>query len=346
LALRIIQVGLGGWGYDWLTNVVLPSADFELAACVDVDASVLERVQARGVPPNRCFTAVEKALETVDCEAVLITTTLPYHVPVALAALKAGKHVLVEKPFAPTLEDARQAVDLAATVGKILMVSQNYRFYPAVRAVMALLGENAFGPVHSVNLDFRRYANKAPVPGHRHYALTQPLLMDMAIHHFDLMRGVLRQEPAVVSCTTWNPSWSKFVEPPVGAATITFDGGAVVSYRGSWISAGPATPWAGEWHMECEGGEIVWTSRADIGISDATGLSAERVVVRPLGKRPRPVELPTLAHFDRAGALHAFAQAIQTGQEPETSGRANLGSLALMLATIEASKSGLPVRFG
>ena len=344
MTLRIIQIGLGGWGQDWLANVVLKSEDFELAACVDVDASMLDRVQARGVPATRCFASVEQALEMVDCDAVLVTTTLPYHVPVALAALKAGKHVLVEKPFAPTLEAARQVVDLAADLGKILMVSQNYRFYPAVRAVMALLDENSLGAVHTVNLDFRRYANQAPVPGHRHYNLTQPLLMDMAIHHFDLMCGLLKQAPQLVTCTTWNPPFSKFVEPPVGAATITFEGGTVVSYRGSWISSGPATPWAGEWHMECEAGEIEWTSRANIGVSAETSLSAERVVVRPIGKRPRRVELPALDHIDRAGALHAFAQAIHTGQEPEAAGRTNIGSLALMFATIEAATSGLPVR--
>lgn len=130
----------------------------------------------------------------------------------------------------------------------------------------------------------------------------------------------------------------------MGAATITFEGGTVVNYRGSWISSGPVTPWAGEWHIECEAGEIAWTSRADTGVNPATGLSAERVMVRPIGKRPRRVELPTLAQVDRAGVLHSFAQAIQSNQEPETSGRANLGSLALMLATIEAAISGLPVR--
>lgn len=338
MPLRIVQVGLGNFGQDWYKNIVSKSEDFELVACVDVDAAMLACVQELGVAAERCYTTVEQALEAVECEAVLITTTLAYHVPVAIAALKAGRHVLTEKPFAPSVDEARQLVDLAAEKGRILMVSQNYRYFPAVRAVMALLRENKLGAVHSVNIDFRRYANLAPAPGHRHYNLRQPLLLDMSIHHFDLMRGVLGQEPVLVNCTTWNPPFSKFVEPPVGAATINFDGGAVVSYRGSWISAGPPTPWAGEWTIECERGEIAWTSRANTGVGD------DRVTVRPLGKRSRRVEIPTLAHIDRAGTLHAFAEAIQSGQEPETAGKNNIGSLALTFANIESATDGLPVR--
>jgi predicted dehydrogenase len=331
-------VGLGSWGQDWLKNIVLKSEDFELVACVDIDPAMLARAQALGIPAGRCFGSVEQALAQVECEAVLVTTTLPYHLPVVMAALAAGRHVLVEKPFAPTVTEAYQMVEMAAARQRILMVSQNYRFYPAVRGVIALLRENTLGAVHSVNLDFRRYANQAPHPEHRHYQLKQPLLMDMAIHHFDLMRVVLGQEPTLVSCTTWNPPWSKFVEPPVGLATISFDGGTVVSYRGSWISAGSPTPWAGEWHIECEAGEIAWTSRAD------TGLGAEAISLRSVGKRPRRIELPALTHIDRAGALHAFAEAIHTGQPPETAGSANLGSLALMEAAIQSAQSGLPVR--
>ncbi len=338
MALRIVQVGLGNWGQDWFKNIASKSEDFEVVACVDTDTAMLARVQALGIAAERCYTSVEQALERVECDAVLITTTLPYHVPVALAALKAGRHVLVEKPFAPTVEEARQVVDLAAEKGLIVAVSQNYRYYPAVRAVMALLHENIVGAVHTVNIDFRRYIKQTFEPGFRHYHLTQPLLLDMAVHHFDLMRGVLGQEPVVVACTTWNPPWSKYVDPPVGAATITFDGGTVVNYRGSWISSGAPTPWAGEWKIEGEAGEISWSSRANVGVS------AERVSVRPLGKPPRRVEIPALTHIDRAGTLHAFAEAIQSGQEPETAGRANIGSLALTWATIEAATSGLPVR--
>jgi len=328
---------MGGWGLIW-GAIVRRAAGVELAACVDRSPAALELAQRKlALPPQRCFASLEDAFAAVEAEAVLITTEIGSHVPVALVALEAGKHVLLEKPFAPTLADARRVVEAAAARGRVLMISQNYRFFPAVGTAAALIRAGTLGQVGAVAVDFRRYANAAAPEGHRHYALGQPLLLDMAIHHFDLMRLVLGQEPRQIACHAWNPPWSRFAEPAAAAATITFDKGALVSYRGSWVSHGPKTLWAGAWRVECEGGEIAWTSR------DNVGSASDRVTVRLLGKPARRVELPTLPAIDQAGSLAAFAHAIEAGQEPECSGRANLGSLALALAAIESATSGLPL---
>ena len=111
----------------------------------------------------------------------------------------------------------------------------------------------------------------------------------------------------------------------------------MVSYRGSWVSPSPQTFWDGEWRMECERGEIWWTSRGGRDASD------DSVIVRGLGKRARRIKLPELPQLDRAGSLAAFARAIREGQEPESSGRDNLGSIALAHAAIESATSGLPI---
>lgn len=336
MTIRIVQVGLGGWGRNWAMNVLSQNKDIELVACVDIETASLAYMQQKlNLPANRCFTTLEAALGNVESDAVLITASLAAHVPAALSALHAGKHVLIEKPFAPTLVEAQRVVETAEQQGRIVMVSQNYRYFPAVQAVKALLHEQALGAVGSVNIDFRRYANTAPRESNNfHYKLWQPLLVDMSIHHFDLMRYVLNQEAQRVSCHTWNPPWSNFDEASSAAATLTFDGGAVVSYRGSWVSQGPQTDWSGEWHMECERGEIIWTSRGEI---------PDSVTVRERGKRTRNLRLPDYPLQDRHGSLHAFVQAVQTGQEPESSGRNNLKTLALMLTSVEASITGEPM---
>ena len=339
--LRIIQVGMGGWGRDWAKTVLLPDATVALRACVDADAAALALAREQlALPPERLFPTLAAALAATDAEAVLITASLPGHVPLALEALRAGKHVLLEKPFAPSVAEARQVVDLATAQDRVLMISQNYRFFPAVQAVRDLVRGGSLGPVGAVAIDFRRDANGAPREGNRHYTLSQPLLADMAIHHFDLMRAVLGQEPVEVACHAWNPPWSNFVDPAAAVATIGFSGGAVVSYRGSWVSPGPPTPWAGEWRMECAGGEIAWTSR------DNRGARVDRVTVRARGQRARRLELPALPQIDRAGSLHASAAAVATGAPPASSGRDNLGSLALMYTAIAAATQGTPLRVG
>ncbi|MEP6775120.1 MAG: gfo/Idh/MocA family oxidoreductase, partial [Chloroflexota bacterium] len=77
---------------------------------------------------------------------------------------------------------------------------------------------------------------------------------------------------------------------------------------------------------------------------DNLGASVDRVTVRRLGKRAHRLDLPVLPQIDRAGSLRAFAGAVASGKQPESSGRDNLGSIRLMYAAIEASITGAPVR--
>ena len=334
---------MGGWGRDWAKHVVQPDDTVALVACVDADPAALALARRQlDLPAERIFPDLAAALAATEAEAVLITANLPGHVPLAVEALHAGKHVLLEKPFAPSVAAGREVVALAAERERVLMISQNYRFYPAVQAVRELVRAGTLGAVGAVTVDFRRYANTAASADHRHYTLHQPLLADMAIHHFDLMRAVLGQEPVEVACHAWNPPWSLFQDPAAAVATIRFAGGAVVNYRGSWVSPGPPTAWAGEWRMECAGGEIAWTSR------DNQGARVDRVTVRPLGKRARRLALPTLPQIDRAGSLRAFARAVATGEPPESTGQDNLGSISLMHTAIAAATQGvrLPVERG
>src|SRR5438309_7437541 len=178
---------MGGWGRNWVSHVIHQSEDVELVACVDLNAGILAQAQQfLNLPPERCFLTVESALASVEADAVLITASLSAHVPIALQALNAGKHVLLEKPFAPTIAEAQQVVKTAAQCNRMLMISQNYRFFPAVRAVTALVREGELGSIGTVSIDFRRYKNSVLPQDQGYYQGWQPLLVDMAIHHFDL----------------------------------------------------------------------------------------------------------------------------------------------------------------
>jgi predicted dehydrogenase len=336
--LRVLQVGLGGWGRDWARRVVPEVPEVDLVGYVDPDPSALARLREEApVTPEQCFLTLEHAIEATRPEAALVTATLPGHAPVTRAALGAGLHVLVEKPFAETLDVARQLVDLAAAQEKSLMVSQNYRFFPAARKVAQLVGEARLGKLHEVSIDFRRYSPGTVNGRGRHHFEEQPLLVDMSVHHFDLLRLILGGEPERIYCEAWNPVWSGFSGPSVAVSSIDFDGGVVVSYRGSWVSAGPVTPWSGEWRMEFEHGQIFWTSRDD------DGPRRDRVVIQKPDRKPRVIPLPALAQIDRWGTLTEFAHAVRAGREPECSGRDNLGTLGLVAAAVESATLRLPV---
>ena len=333
MPLRLLQVGMGGWGRDWF-KVVGAEPGVELAGWVDTNPAALAacRTLHAGVP---CFSSLAEALAALEVKALLITASLDAHVPLARAALEAGLHVLLEKPFAPTLAEAHSLVELAAQQQRVLMVSQNYRFHPAPRLVTELVREQRLGLVDAVSVVFRRdYARGRP-KGHPYHRTFQPLLLDMAVHHFDLMRATLGLAPQRVYCRAWNPPWSPFIDPASAVATVVFRGGVTMNYQGSWASSGPPTPWAGVWQLECEGGEILWTSRDD----HAAG-GADWVSVQPRGEDPQRLELPKFTKFDRAGSLASFLSAIRRGGEPESSGQDNLGTLALALATVRSAESG------
>ena len=338
IPLRLIQVGLGPHGRNWARKVVPEIGEIEVVAFVDKDPYALDALKEEaGVPAERCFESLTEAIAATQPQAMLNTTALPAHVPVTRAALEAGLHVLVEKPLAASVDQAQELVDMAAARNLILMVSQNYRFFPAPRVIAAMVHESALGKLYAVEIDFRRYSTVGQNGRGRHHLEEQPLLVDMSIHHFDLLRMILSREPRRIYCEAWNPEWTAFSGPSVAVASIDFEGGVVVSYRGSWISAGPVTPWAGEWRMEFENGEVKWTSAADSDITQ------DKVVVRPRNEEARTITLPTVPRTGTWGTLTEFAAAIRSGREPETSGRNNMGTIALMAAAVESATLREPV---
>jgi predicted dehydrogenase len=343
LTVKIIHVGVGGWGLDWEQNVVSNVPGVERVAAVDASPEILATAQKTlGIPASRCFSSLSEAVASVEADAALITVPLPFHIPVVLEALELGVHALVEKPFAPTVADARMAVERADELGLLLAVSQNYRFFPASRMVREIVASGELGKVGSISVDFRKHVTREG-GGHRHFTLPDPLLVDMAIHHWDLMRYLLADEPTALSCTTWNPGWSPFIENAAGAAVVEFAGGATVSWRGSWVSPSPATTWTGEWHMEFEQGEVIWQARGDHGWT-----GDDSVMVRRIGGKLEKRVLPPMPLYGRRGSLNAFAEAItaRSVPVPDISGRNNLNTLDIAFTAVKSAAEGRRLEFG
>lgn len=337
--MRIVQVGLGGFGRDWAKNVIPRVPEVTVVGTADVfPGSRDQAISARLTAVEDCYETAEEAIEATDPEAVLVTASLVGHVPAARAALERGRHVLIEKPFAPSVAEAQELVDLAHDRGLTVAVSQNYRFFPAVRAVQQIVADRTYGDLHGVTVDFRRFsgADGVALP---HHALDEPLLVDMSIHHVDLIRTVLGREVTAVDLRTWDPSWSLFTGPSEGAGLIESGPDLVTTYRGSWVSSGAPTAWAGEWRMEFTDAEVWWTSRGD----GPEGWRSDEVRVRQ-GQQETTLTLPVLPRTDRAGSLTEFVTAIEQGREPTISGRDNLGSLATTYAAVESARTRQPVQ--
>ena len=335
--VKAIQIGLGHWGFNWSDEVIPKVPTVKMVGYVDSNPEATARVQSElGVPEHLLFTSLEDAVKASDAQLAICTLRTEAHYPVVMRCLELGLNVIVEKPFASTIAQAKEMVALAEAKGLVLMVSQNYRFQPAPIEAAKLIAAEKFGPVNLVSIDFRRHA---PTQGYRYWDMPDPLLADMSIHHFDLMRMVLGDNPKRVSCRTWNPPASPFGFHPIGVATLEFEKGTIVSYRGSWMSSGPVTPWAGEWTMDCSEGQIIWTSRDHFkGVAGPDQMS-----LRPLDGEAAPVDLAPVEYSDRVGTLASVAKAIESGTTPDrfSSGADNIYSLALVQASIlSASRNG------
>ncbi|MFE0753675.1 Gfo/Idh/MocA family protein [Inquilinus sp. NPDC058860] len=329
MSVKVIQVGLGGWGMNWAHTILPQVKAVDVVGFVDASPEALKRAEETlGLAEDRCFPSLDAAIAAVEAEAVLAVLPTAGHKSVSEAALKAGKHVLVEKPFTSTLEEAQELIDLAERVDRILMVSQNYRYMSAVRTVADLVRDGTYGRPLSALIDFRQ---NWKVTGHRYHDIPGPLLLDMAIHHFDLMRMIFGENVQRVACRSWNTPDSPFKDHAAAHALLALESGLMVSYNGSWVSRGTPTTWTGEWAVECEDGQLVWQARGMGGeIADKLALRKPDGSVRDLPMKP-------LALIDRAGTLNAFAAAVR-GQPPRyfTSGEDNIHSLATSFACMRS----------
>jgi predicted dehydrogenase len=328
--VRVVRAGLGMWGQSW-AGLVADAPGVELAALVDPDPR--SRQAAEGAPG---YEVLEAALADVACDAVLVVSPPGTHHAVAKAALGAGKHVMCEKPLATSLEDAFDLVEAAEEAQRILMVSQNYRYNAPFRAVQRIVREGELGELSSIRISCRRDLRTLFPPDDFRYAMRHPYVLDMSIHHFDLIRAATGKDVNSAYARSWRVPDSPFVNDPAVAALIDLEDGVPVVYEGDWATHEPETSWNGDWEIVGEAGRLLWSgSTGDRGTGE--------VVVQRWDQQPRPVEQPHLEFVEREATLQALREAIESGEPPETSAADNVKSLAAMLGCVRSIEGGEPV---
>lgn len=329
--MRLIQAGVGGFGQSW-AQIVQAAPGVELVAAVDPVAASRERARAV-LGLDEVFATLAEALTAVEADAVVVVSPPATHHAVASEALAAGKHVLVEKPLATTIDEALDLVDAAERAGRTLMVSQNYRYRAPARAVQAAVAAGEIGALAMVRVACLRETRTLFGAGNFRYSMRHPFLLDMSIHHADLVRAVTGADVVTVFARSWPVADSPYAHHPAMVAVMELSNGATVVYEGTWASHGPETSWNGDWSLEGERGRLVWTGAVgDHLIGDVT--------IERWGEPATIVAQPTLEAVDRAGALDAFRRSLERGTTPETSAADNVRSLAIVLGCVESIERG------
>ncbi|MFN4243602.1 MAG: Gfo/Idh/MocA family protein [Tepidisphaerales bacterium] len=334
--LRLIQAGVGGMGRTWWKGATQHSPDFEVVALVDIaEAPLAEAGDALGVPAERRFTSLADALERVEADAVLTVTPPPVHAEHAELAFARGLHLLTEKPIADTMENAVRMVELARRAGRQLVVAQNYRFSPSARRFRELVRASPVGAVGHGHLDFY-------IPGDFggtfRGTMEFPLLVDMAIHHFDLIRCVTGLNIRDITAMSFRPRWSWYRHDPGLKMLMTLDDGSDAgipfSYSGDWSAFGKTTSWNGTWRLQCDQGTLTW---------EDDKLAVHRSEYWGNHRCTETVDIPAVPLQGQAKLLADFAQAIRTGVPAETSGEDNLQSFGAVMAAVRSAREGRKV---
>jgi predicted dehydrogenase len=224
-ALGVAVVGAGYWGPNLIRNFGT-SPDWDLVAVCDLDTE-----RARSLVGARSGVLVTDDLEEVlgrdDVAAVAIATPARTHRGIGEAALRAGKHVLVEKPLADSVASGRGMVELARQQELVLMADHTYCYTPVVQKIRELVTDGSLGEilfVDSVRINL---------------GLVQPdvdVFWDLAPHDLSILDYVLPGglRPLGVAAQGADPIGSS--KPCVGYLTLPLEGGAMAHVHVNWLS--------------------------------------------------------------------------------------------------------------
>ena len=320
MAIRVVVVGLGPRGRDWVRQIQSDPA-FQLVAAVDIDRDVLQQTASLGIPAANCFPTLDEALDRTSCDAVIVATTVGQHEEACLTAIAHRLAVLVEKPFTMHLDTALRLVCAAEEKGLPLIVGQNHRYLRSWRTVHRLIAEDVLGRLGLVTCHYYR-------PPHRMAAalasLENNVLWGYGVHQLDALRYVLSQRITRVSADLF--SRPQIVKGASMQAILMFEEGTRAVVTASYESSG---------HEFFERGQEFYARF----VGDRATLHVfQRWLFLCEGRKlPRPIARGARREPEERLLLRQLARAILHGEQPDCSGRDNLQTMAAVEACVRSS---------
>lgn len=157
--VRVGIAGLGRAGWNIHARTLEPSADkWQVVAVCDPDAGRQQEAAARF--GCRAYSALDRMLADEDIELVVVAVPSQLHAEYSIAAMEAGKHVIVEKPMAGKLSDVDKMIEVASETGRILTVNQNSRHKPSFVKVCEVIDSGVLGRILQIRMAFHRFSRR------------------------------------------------------------------------------------------------------------------------------------------------------------------------------------------
>jgi predicted dehydrogenase len=336
----MIRIGIIGYGY-WGPNLARCFAEAEgaqLAAICDRSPDALARASRR-FPGTSCVTDAASLIADTTIDAVVIATPVRTHYTLALAALRAGKHVLVEKPMTETSAQAEILIEEATKRNLLLMVDHTFCYTPAVQKIRELVSAGELGQVY--------YYDSIRV----NLGLFHPdvnALWDLAVHDFAILEYVLDEHPIAVSA-----SGARHVvggQENMAHVTLFFDSGTTAHVNVNWLAPVKVRQ------------VLVGGSRKMVVYDDLQPSEKIKVYDKGVTIVPEPDQLHEMRVGYRTGDMWApqiptrealktevdhFIDCIAHGAAPLTGGDMGLRVVELLEgASASMGRRGYPVEFG
>jgi predicted dehydrogenase len=341
--VRLAVIGAGYWGPNLVRNAVSsPRVDLRYLCDLDVARAAAVAAPYVGVTAVADVAAV---LADPDVEAVAIATPAATHLGLAMAALEAGKHVLVEKPLAASYAEGRQLVDAAERLGRVLMCDHTYCYTPAVQRIRQLVHEGVLGDVQfvdSVRINLGLVQRDIDV------------LWDLAPHDLSILDYVLPEgcSPLAVAAHGADPIGAG--RACVAYLTLQLPGGAIAHAHVNWLSPTKVrTTMIGGSKRTLMWDDLNPLQRIalydrGVDLSEAQTLDAEDRREATISYRSGDMVAPALTEREALqSVMTEFADCIRTGRTPVTDGRSGLRVLDVLEAasrSLEYHGAVVPLR--
>lgn len=316
---------------------LLQLQETDLVAVADVKPARADHfAHEYGATPHHSHTDL---LARNDIDAVSICVPSGLHAQVAIDAMQAGKHVLVEKPIAITLEDADRMIAVSEATGRILGVVLQNRYNHPMQQLRAAIDQGKLGPLYLGNACVRWYRPQSYYEDEWHgtWAMDGGALMNQSIHHIDALQWFMGP---VQSVYAYSATLAHQMEAEdVGVAVIRFANGALATVEGSTLT----------WPQNLEGSVSIFGAHGSVKIG---GTALNRIVLWKVeGELEQESELltsqivdpPSVYGYSHREVIRDFAEAVIHGRPPGTPGPEARKSLALVAAIYESARTGREV---
>ena len=279
----------------------------------------------------RSVTTLDALVNDPEIDAVYISTTNELHRDQALAAAKAGKHILCEKPLAMALEDARAMVQTAKDAGVVMATNHHLRNAATHRAMREAIKAGRIGTPLAARVFHAVY-----LPPHlQGWRLDKPeagggVILDITVHDADTLRFVLDSDPVEAIAFAQAGGMGKVGLEDAVMGVLRFKNGVIAQFHDGFTTKFAET-----------GLEVHGTDGSLIGRNVMTQRAAGTVTLRDAsGEHDLPLDHRNLYET----ALSAFHAAVAGKGRPSATGEDGIWSLATGLAVVEAARTGRTVR--